>query len=88
MAAGPFVAFKTGDVENTLEIGDNEVGSIETSADEDVEFGLDGAATFNIAVNDKTGIFVEGRYSYLLEQEDDEDSNEISALAGIKFDIH
>ncbi len=87
IGAGPFVALKTGDTKRTLEIGGNEVASTRTSAEDDAEFGLDGAATFNIAVADKTGIFIEGRYSYLLDDEDDEDNNEISALAGIKIDL-
>jgi len=87
IGAGPFAAFKTGDTKRTLEIGDRRVATLKTSADDDTEFGLDGAATLNFAVADKTGIFVEGRYSMMLDEEEDEDADEVSALAGIKIDL-
>lgn len=87
VAAGPFVAFRTGDTETSLEVGSTEIGSITTSADDDVEFGLDAAMTFNFAVNNKSGIFVEGRYSAPLGNDQDEDANQVSALAGLKIDI-
>lgn len=87
IAAGPFVAFAVTDEETQLEIGDTEVAQIETAASNSAEFGLDAAATFNFAVNDKTGFFLEGRYSVLLGEAANEDADELSALAGLKFDI-
>ncbi len=87
IAAGPYVAFKTGDTETSLEIGDNELGSIETSADDDVEYGLDAALTLNFAVADKSGLFIEGRYSNPMSNDDDEDADQVSGLVGLKFDI-
>jgi hypothetical protein len=87
VAAGPFVAFKTGHVKNALEIGGDEVATLETSADDDAEYGADGAVTFDIAVADKTGLFIEGRYSTLFNDKNDEDTDEISALAGVKIDL-
>lgn len=41
VGAGPFVSFKTGSVNSALNIGGVDVGSINTSADDDVEFGFD-----------------------------------------------
>ena len=87
IALGPFVAFRTGNTKTSLEVGDTEIGSIKTSADDDVEYGLDAALTFNIAVNDKSGLFVEGRYSKLLDNNQGEEANQVSALAGLKIDI-
>ena len=87
IAAGPYVAFKTGDTETSSEIGDNELGSIETSADDDVEYGLDAALTLNFAVADKSGLFIEGRYSNPMSNDDDEDADQVSGLVGLKFDI-
>jgi len=86
LAAGPFVEFKTGDVKTTGTIG-GAGGSVETSADDSTQFGLDAAATLNFAVADKTGVFVEARYSMFFDEEDDEDFNKMFYLAGIKLDI-
>ncbi len=87
IAAGPYVSFRTGDVDNALEIGDEEVASLETSAEEDVTFGADVAATLNFAVDDKTGIFVEGRYSTQFDQLADETSDVVTGIAGLKLDF-
>jgi hypothetical protein len=86
LAAGPFVSFRTGDVRNALSKGD-EAENARTAAHEDVEYGLDAALTLNFAVNRKTGIFLEGRYSSLFEQFRNEDSDQVSALAGLKLDL-
>lgn len=61
--------------------------STQTSSDDGINWGLDTAATLNFAVADKTGIFVEGRYSILLGSENGEDANQMQALAGLKLDI-
>lgn len=87
VASGPFVAFRTGDTKTTLSIGDTEIGSLDTSADESVEYGIDTAATFNISIDDKSGIFLEGRYSDLFDQDNTETFNEVSALAGFKMQL-
>lgn len=87
IAAGPFAEFQTGDVKTSLRRGGNEVASVKTQADDSTMYGADGAATLNLALNDKTGIFVEGRYSYFFDQDDDEDLNQVSGLAGVKIDI-
>lgn len=87
LAAGPYLAFKTGSTKTSLEIGDINLGNFKTSADDSVEYGLDAAATINLAVNDKTGVFVEGRYSKMLNEENDEDGDQVSALAGLKLDL-
>lgn len=85
VAAGPFVSFQVGDVETYYQSGNNVVGSISTDAEKQTEYGLDGAATFNIAVADKTGLFVEARYSSVLSSDEVED--EVSALTGLKIDL-
>ncbi|MEC9281606.1 MAG: outer membrane beta-barrel protein [Bdellovibrionota bacterium] len=87
VATGPFVAFRTGDTKTSLKVGDTELGSLETSADESVEYGIDTAATFNISIDDKSGIFLEGRYSDLFDQDNTEKFNEVSALAGFKMQL-
>jgi len=86
VAAGPFVEFKTGDVKTSGSIG-GVGGSVETSADDSTQFGLDAAATLNFAVADKTGIFVEARYSMFFDEEDDEEFNKMFYLAGVKLDL-
>lgn len=86
VAAGPFVSFKVGEVRNTVEIGGFDA-SYNTQADESFEWGLDFAATVNFAIADKTGFFIEGRYSLDLDQEDNEKSDQISGLLGIKLDL-
>ena len=87
LAAGPFVAFGVGSERAVVEVGDTQVAGLRTAAEQDVEFGIDGAATFNFAVSQKTGIFVEGRYSYLLGDAQNENADQISALAGVKLDL-
>ncbi len=87
IGAGGFTSFKLGDVKNSLEIGGTEVGSLTTKADDSVEYGLEAAVALNLAVSDKTGIFVEGRYSDLLSGDKNTDYNEVSGLAGIKIDL-
>ncbi len=85
VGAGPFVSFKTGSVNNTLNIGGVDVGTVESSADDDVEIGYDLTAGVNLAVLDKTGIFVELRYSSPFEKEKSENYEELTALAGVKI---
>ena len=87
IAAGPFASFRTGSVENRFDINGQTFASNETSADDDVRFGYDVAATFNLAVADKTGFFVELRHSSFFDDEDDEESDQLYGLAGFKFDI-
>lgn len=87
LGVGPFISFKTGSVDNTLNIGGVDVGTIQSSADDDVEFGYDLTAGLNFAVAEKTGIFVEARYSSPFEKENSEDYEELSALAGVKIQL-
>lgn len=87
LAAGPFVAFNTGDQEVTFESNGNQLATTSSSAEDNLEFGLDGALTFNLAVADKTGLFIEGRYSHILDQEDGEEADQVTGLAGLKIDI-
>ncbi|PIR86090.1 hypothetical protein COU14_00805 [Candidatus Kaiserbacteria bacterium CG10_big_fil_rev_8_21_14_0_10_44_10] len=87
VAAGPFVAFKTGDTETTVHAGNTALASYKTTADDSTEYGLDAAATLSFAVNETAGIFVEGRYSALLEKQSDEEADEISGLAGLKINL-
>lgn len=87
VGAGPFASVKVGNVSDTLEIGSTTIGSVETNADDSVEFGFDVAATLNFAVNDKTGIFVEGRYSQPFDRAQDTDYETLTALAGVKISL-
>lgn len=87
VGVGPYVAFKVGNVKDSLEFGSSPIGSIETNADDDVEFGYDIAATLNFAVNDKTGIFVEGRYSKPFDEAESTDFEALTALAGVKLSL-
>jgi hypothetical protein len=83
IAAGPYASFRTEDEEATISNGTG----LETSADDDVEFGLDAAATVNLAMNDKTGLFLEGRYSRPFDEANNEDSDVVSGLVGLKLDL-
>jgi hypothetical protein len=85
LAAGPFVSFQVGDVETYYKSGNNVIGEISTDAEKKTEYGLDGAATLNFALADKTGVFVEARYSSILSS--DEVDDEVSALTGLKIDL-
>jgi len=56
VGAGPYAAFQVGNSTTTMSIGDIQVASIKTSADEIFEFGFDFAVTLNFAVAQKTGL--------------------------------
>jgi len=87
IAGGPFLSWKTGDAQTNVAFGDTDLIDVKTSANETTQFGLETAATLNFAINDKTGLFVEGRYSSLLGKENNEESQQISAFTGIKFNL-
>jgi len=87
IAGGGFTSIKTGSVDTELDLNNTNIADINTSADDSVEFGLEAAATLNFAVNKKTGLFVEGRYSQALGEESNEDSNHLMGLAGLKFNL-
>ena len=87
IAAGPFASFKVGNTTRTIEIGNIASADLKTSADQEAQYGLDAAVTFNIAVYNKTGLFVEGRYSSPFEKEENETSDEATALIGLKLSL-
>lgn len=84
LGVGPYVGIKVGNVKNTLSIG-SVSGSIDTNADNDVEFGLDATATLNFSIADKTGLFVEGRYSQPFDNKSDVDYDSLTGLVGVKL---
>jgi hypothetical protein len=86
LGVGPYVSFKTGSVKNTLEIG-TLTGSANTNADDQVEFGLDMTATLNFSVADKTGLFIEGRYSKPFDEGKNTSYENLTALAGVKVSL-
>lgn len=85
LGVGPYVAFKVGDVKTALNIGNVDVGQVSTNADDDVEFGLDATVTGVLTLNDKTGLFLEGRYSRPFKEESDVDYESVTVLAGVKI---
>lgn len=85
-ALGPYMGLNIGSVDSTVVVGDTNT-SYETSADDDLEFGFDLAATANMAINDKTGLFVEGRYSQLFDKSSNVDYQRLIGLAGLKLDM-
>lgn len=87
VGAGPFAGFKTGNVKTAVEGSGNSYGVASTSANDSVEYGVDAAATLNAALSATTGLFVEGRYSALLDERSDEEANEVYGLAGVKINI-
>lgn len=87
LAAGPFASFKLGNTTRTIEIGNVTAAQLETSADKDTQYGIDAAVTLNLAVYNKTGLFIEGRYSSPFEKEDNESSDEATALVGVKLSL-
>lgn len=87
LGVGPFVSFKTGSVDTNLNIGGVDLGTVQTSANDKVEFGFDLTAALNLSVAEKTGVFIEARYSSPFEQQNSEDYEELSALAGVKIQL-
>jgi len=87
VAAGPYASVKVGNTSTEFSFGDADLGAIETSADDDVEFGYDISGTLNFAIREKTGLFVEGRYSDLFSSESDEETDQIFLLAGVKITL-
>lgn len=87
IAAGPYASLKVGNTNRKVEIGNIASASLKTSAEEETQFGLDAAVTLNFAVFNKTGIFIEGRYSSPFEKEDNETSDEATALVGLKISM-
>lgn len=87
LGVGPYMSVKTGSVKNSLNIGGVDVGSVDTNADDDVEFGLDIAAAVTASLSDKTGLFLEARYSKPFKEEDSVDYESLTALAGVKISL-
>ncbi len=86
LAAGPYLGFNLGDVETTVIVGDQNI-NFDSNADDDLEFGFDLSGTLNLSISDKTGLFVEGRYSQPFDEDDSEDYQKLMGLAGVKLDI-
>lgn len=84
---GPYAAIQMGETENIATIGNVALGGVSTSAGDDLEFGVDAAATVNIPVGEKAKAFIEGRYSFLFGKEANESADQFLALAGVTFDF-
>lgn len=84
LGVGPYVGVKVGSVTNSVEIG-GVTGSTSTNADDEVEFGLDGTVALNMSIDDKTGIFIEGRYSQPFDEKSDVDYDSVTGLVGVKI---
>lgn len=84
VGVGPYASLKVGNVKNTLEIGSLS-GSVDTKADDEVELGLDATITLNFSIADKTGLFVEGRYSKPFNEGEDTELDGMTGLAGVKL---
>ncbi|MAZ49816.1 MAG: hypothetical protein CME65_14740 [Halobacteriovoraceae bacterium] len=85
---GPYASFSIGDERTDVNLAGINIASSESKASEDQEIGLETSATFNLAVNDKTGVFAEGRYSRPFDNEaNDQFVNHVSLLAGLKVDL-
>ena len=88
VGVGPYASFSIGDERTDVNIADINIASSESKASDDQELGMEASATFNLAVNDKTGVFVEGRYSRPFDNEANEQFvNQASLLAGLKVDL-
>ena len=88
VGVGPYASFSVGDERTDVNLGDITIASSESRASEDQELGIETSATFNLAVNDKTGVFVEGRYTRPFDNEaNDQFVNHASLLAGLKVDL-
>lgn len=86
IAFGPFIEVSTGDVKTVLVEGST-FNSEETSAEDNIEFGVDTALTLNIDIDSSSAFFLETRYSQIAGLKEEEKINSLSALAGIQMTI-
>lgn len=84
IGAGPFVALRTDNVRRASS-GDGE--RLDTQASDKFEYGMEYAATLNIAYGAKTGLFLEGRWNSPFNQRKDVEINKFIALAGVKIEV-
>lgn len=83
IGVGPFVEFKAGDTNTTARSNDSVV--LQTSARNDYSLGIDFVAAVHLPISQKVGLFVDGRYNSLFNQEADEESDSLTVLAGINL---
>ncbi|PIU01262.1 MAG: hypothetical protein COT74_01800 [Bdellovibrionales bacterium CG10_big_fil_rev_8_21_14_0_10_45_34] len=86
LGVGPYASFRVGDTRTSGEAGPFQA-SIDTPADDTVTLGADLAATLNLAISDKTGFFIEGRYSYPFNEDNSSSLSQLAGLAGVKIDL-
>lgn len=84
LGAGPFASIRTDGV-RSAETGNAE--ELDTQASDSIEWGLEFAGTLNIAYGDRSGIFLEGRWSEPFNQRSDVEINQFSAITGIKVEV-
>lgn len=84
LGIGPFASFRTSNIRSARSANSD---NLETQAEDEVEFGLETAATLNIAYGDKTGVFIEGRWSEPFNQREEVEINQFTALAGVKVEV-
>ena len=81
---GPFVGIRTEKVRST---SSGDVSELSTQADAAFEYGIESAVTLNVAYGDKTGFFLESRWTEPFNQKKDVEINQFTALAGLKVEV-
>lgn len=84
LGLGPFASFRTSKVKSARSANSE---NLDTQASDEVEFGIETAATLNITYGDKTGIFLESRWSEPFNQREEVEINQFTALAGVKVEV-
>lgn len=82
---GPYVAFAASGMNSYEVIRVADTDDLETPAEDFTEFGFEASLTFNVPLNDRTGIFVEARYFTPYDTIQLHKSNSIYGLAGVKY---
>lgn len=81
---GPFVGIRTEKVRST---SSGDASNLKTQADSPFEYGVESALTLNFAYGDKTGIFLESRWTEPFNQKEGVEINQFTALAGLKVEV-
>lgn len=82
---GPYIAFAASGTSSYEVIRITDSDDLQTPANDFVEFGFEASLTFNVPINDKTGIFIETRYFTPYDTIQLHKYNSLYGLAGLKY---
>lgn len=87
LGLGPYAAVRLGSVRNAVQFGEAEL-ALDTSSRRDLELGFDVSALLNLAIHNRTGLFLEGRYSSPFDRRGGEESSHIFGIVGVKLHLY